>query len=275
MKEKNDLASIGGYLLIALMLWGLYQAYVAPRFINCPLGLEAINTLYFKEGESYDINSDGWVCRQWIRKVGNFNEYTVWDNFSDTTATPSVKLILDDDFNDSVCSWQEFSDINTESECIPDRYSFKVKTPGYTYVILPSKQESYTDFGLQVDVEQVGGPNYSLHGVAFRYKDNTHYYLFAIRGDGYYTILKNDDGFQYLVDWTKSEHINATGGNALILSAVGSRIRILINNEEMGTGIIDDSYLSGSIGLVVGTFPDEQGAPVIYFDNVKVWLLEK
>jgi len=191
------------------------------------------------------------------------------------TQTPGLTAVFEDDFSDVTCQWYEISDANVEMACQQNRYRFKISGTGVTYVSLPTRPEPYADFLLQVQIEQVEGSDRSLHGVAFRYQDSKHYYLFATRDDGHYAILKNEDGFEYLVDWTPSEHINpGSEGNLLAVFVEGPLLSVFINGESVDV-VHDDSYPTGGIGLAVGTFPDESGAPVIYFDNVEVWAVER
>jgi S1-C subfamily serine protease len=188
--------------------------------------------------------------------------------------TPELTLAFGDDFSDLTCNWETltvFADMDVEMECSQNRFRFKVNEVGYMPFSLPSNRKSYTDFLLQVHIEQAEGPE-SLQGVIFRYQDAKNFYLFAIRGDGHYAIFKNeDDDYETLVTWTSSDQINlGSGGNWLIVAAVGSRIRVFINDEAVDE-IIDDSFPTGEIGLTVGSFQEEVGAPVVYFDNVEVW----
>lgn len=185
------------------------------------------------------------------------------------TPTPGLTLAFEDDFSGPTCRWDERSDADVEMGCQQNRYRFRVNKAGSMYVSLPTRLESFTDFLIQVQVEQAEGPN-SLHGIVFRYQDPRHYYLFAIQGNGYYAILKNEDGFERLVDWTPSDIINRTPGrNSLAVGTVGSGIAVFINDEPVDE-VRDDTFPTGGIGLAVGAFEDESGAPLIYFDNVGV-----
>jgi S1-C subfamily serine protease len=193
-----------------------------------------------------------------------------------TPTPPEPGIAFEDEFSDRTCRWVESLDPDVERECAQNRYRFQVNRVGFVYVALPTNPESYADLALQADVEQTGGSDYSFHGVVFRFRDTRHYYLFAIRGDGHYAVMKNDDSdLEYLVDWKPSQYINlGRGENTLTVLAVGSLIRVLINGEIVDT-VYDDSFSSGSIGLAVGTFPDERYAPLVYFDNVGVAVAER
>lgn len=187
------------------------------------------------------------------------------------TPTPGLTLLFEDDFSDPTCRWDEISDADIEMGCQQSQYRFRVNKAGVTYISLPTRHTSSADFLLRAQVKQAEGPDRSLHGVVFRHQDSKHYYLFAIRGDGYYAILKNENGFEYLVNWTPSDTINqAPDRNSLAVGAVGSRFLVSINGQTVDE-FVDDSFQIGGFGLAVGTFPDEPDAPLIYFDDVEFW----
>jgi hypothetical protein len=198
----------------------------------------------------------------------------ILEEYSDGTLqeTPvaggSPNNVFEDDFSGPECTWSIQQDEDVEMGCQQNQYRIKVNRAGFTYTAHPSDAEVYTDFELSVNAEQKEGPESSLYGLAFRYQDDKHYYLFVIRGDGYYAVLRADDGWEFLVEWKPSNQISP-GRNVLTAAAVGSIIVVRINDEVVDH-VVDDAFLEGSIGLAVGTLPDDTVGTLVYFDDVIV-----
>jgi hypothetical protein len=131
------------------------------------------------------------------------------------------------------------------------------------------------DFYLEVDAFHSAGPLDNEFGLLFRYVDKDNFYLYGASSDGYYTLQKLEDGeWIDLTPWTKSDLVNTgeLAGNTLGIWAEGERITILLNGEVLET-VEDDSFASGQVGLVVGTF--DEGDAEIAFDDLMLWDLQE
>nr|HMN31396.1 hypothetical protein [Caldilineaceae bacterium] len=134
---------------------------------------------------------------------------------------------------------------------------------------------SATNFYLEVDAFHTAGPIDNEYGVIFRYTDADNFYLFGASSDGYYIIQKVVDGeWSDLAEWTTSEaiHTGQQSGNTMGIFADGAQITALLNGEVVAT-LEDDSFSSGQIGLVAGTF-DEANAEIA-FDDLMLWDLDE
>jgi hypothetical protein len=130
---------------------------------------------------------------------------------------------------------------------------------------------SFDNLIIEVDATQVSaGPDSNNdYGVVCREQgDGNGYYLLA-SGDGYYTILKAEDGeYTTLVDWTESSAIrkgNAT--NHIRVICDGSTLALFINGQRMATAE-DSMYTTGDISLTATTYEAEPTE--IHFDNLVV-----
>jgi len=289
VKLSNLSGRIGKALAILFVLFILYMSFVAPIFVDCPDGFygESAGFFFPNRNDVYDLNDDAWVCSRrglLISDSGGVKTYQkiVIDNIQEsngeeTSTIPTFNTLFSDNFDSSTCRWQEFSDESGESGCTNNLYSFKVNIPGFTYVVLPETPEIYTDFVLQVKVKQVEGPELSLYGLVYRYQDEMNYYLFAIRSDGYYSVIKINDGVSaYLLDWLKSDFIK-TGlhsTNNIGVAAKGTQILFLINSTAVDS-ISNEPLSEGYVGLSVGTFPNQLNATVVHFDEVQVFDVEQ
>ena len=132
------------------------------------------------------------------------------------------------------------------------------------------QDKRFGDFVLDVDAQQVAGPNDNTYGVIFRYQDDRNFYRLDISGDGYYAVFKRKDGV-----WTKVQDYAETPairqGNAtnhLQVIAQGSQFTLNVNGETVKT-FSDGDFSSGNVGVTAGTLFDNAGVHIA-FDNLKV-----
>jgi hypothetical protein len=102
-----------------------------------------------------------------------------------------------------------------------------------------------------------------------RYQDADNYYFAEIASDGYYAIGKETGGERvYLTnDFEATTLVNAGNtANQLRMTCSGETIELYINGMK-AAGVTDNTFTSGDIGLIAGTFdvPELQ----ITFDNLE------
>jgi len=129
------------------------------------------------------------------------------------------------------------------------------------------------DYLVEVDVEQVAGPDDAELGLIFRFVDEENFYFFAVSNLGTYSLWKLvDNEWEALLDWTETDALqtDAEAINRLSVLTEGSQITLLANDVALAQ-VEDDTFATGSVGLMVGTF-DEVGVDVA-FDNLDLWVL--
>jgi len=129
------------------------------------------------------------------------------------------------------------------------------------------------DYLVEVDVEQVAGPDDAELGLIFRFVDEENFYFFAVSNLGTYSLWKLvDNEWEALLDWTETDALqtDAEAINRLSVLTEGSQITLLANDVALAQ-VEDDTFATGSVGLMVGTF-DEIGVDVA-FDNLDLWVL--
>lgn len=129
------------------------------------------------------------------------------------------------------------------------------------------------DFLAEVDVEHLSGPLDGEMGLIFRFVDNRNFYLFAVRSQGDYALLREVAGeWQTVVDWTESDALVTGEGalNRIGVLAEGKQITLLINDVAV-VQVEDDAFSAGKLGLAAGTF--DEGGLQVAFDNLDVWVL--
>jgi len=139
----------------------------------------------------------------------------------------------------------------------------------YTWVGI---NRTFSDVIIEVDAQQIGGPDYNEFGVTCRVKDEDNFYLFVVGGDGYYGIAKKIDNV-----WID---LSDSGGgfnkNVIKAKPIMNHLKVTCNYEELtlevnGSILIEVSapdLRSGDVGLYVAAF-DEPGVEIL-FDNFVV-----
>jgi len=127
------------------------------------------------------------------------------------------------------------------------------------------------DFLAEVDIELVDGPEDGEGGLVFRSVDDTNYYIFTVTNDGSYIVQKQEDGeWETLVERAESDAIAQGDVNRVGVLAEGPQITLLINDVVVAQ-VADDTFISGKVGIVAGTF--DEGGVAIAFDNFDLWVL--
>jgi hypothetical protein len=111
------------------------------------------------------------------------------------------------------------------------------------------------------------------YGLMVRAPDENQGYLYAFSCDGQYSLTKWNGKFSVkLVDWTKSDFIQAGPGktNRLGVMAQGGKLSLYANGNLL-TEVVDNSYLMGGFGVLVGA-AETPGFTVAY-DQMQYWIL--
>jgi len=186
------------------------------------------------------------------------------------TATP-VPLAYQDDFDDPNSGWSAYDQGNTWAGYQEGEYRLAVYEPDLVTWGDPEPPPNFSDFEIEVDARLMEGPQDNNFGLVVRYQpDGTSFYWFQISSDGYYAVdILRQGEFSSLVSWEASAAINQGLGaiNRLKMVCEGNRLSLYVNDVYLAA-VTDDTFVSGSIGLAVGTF-DEAGV-VVHFDNLTV-----
>jgi len=130
------------------------------------------------------------------------------------------------------------------------------------------------DFSMQIDLA-AGSSDVAAgaaQGVVFSARDTKQFYALLIdpRG-GRYTVRKYNAQNEAtdLIPWKESDLVRSGAAvNQLRLDAVGDTFTIYLNGTRLDS-VRDSAYRFGMIGMVVESA--ETPAPVMHFDNLKVW----
>lgn len=185
-------------------------------------------------------------------------------------------LIFVDNFDvDQNCGWYVYDDDSLSgSVTLANGYlEIGSDSPGEFWWTNPQMEES--DVIIQVQTQQISGPDDNAYGVLCRYQNENNYYVFLISGDGYYAIGKFQSGateIRYISgqgEYQFSEQIRQGPSiNEIQVECVGNTLSLIVNGVTLES-VVDDTFPSGNIGLGVTTF--QAGTAVVRFDDVQVF----
>lgn len=175
-------------------------------------------------------------------------------------------VLFQDDFSDPSSGWDQISAEDGITDYIDGAYRIYVNSTNTDIWSNPGL--NFSDAQIEVEAEKIGGDDNNDFGIVCRYKDTNNFYFFVISSDGYYGIGKILEGEQLLIgdeSMPPSEEINqGNGTNHLRADCVGDTLRIHVNGVLLAEHQ-DDSFTSGDVGLLAGSF-DNPGTD-IHFDN--------
>ncbi len=166
---------------------------------------------------------------------------------------PTPIFFADEFANGSATYWSVGSSENSywkeQKSILNDSYRWEVTALQDVTACLLSNAPSVSDFELQVDLQIISGSNF-MYGIYFRESDAGGYYFFLDDKGNYGLNLWNakTGEVEHKIYWVTSSVINTKVSNTLKIMAQGNKILLYINENMVGD-IIDDTLLSGQLGL--------------------------
>lgn len=182
----------------------------------------------------------------------------------------SGDVIFQDDFSSSSSGWDTVRSDEGMTDYEDGAYRIVVSKAQSDYWANPGLD--LTDVRVEVDATKGGGPDDNDFGIICRYQDTKNFYAFFISSDGFYAIAKIVDGEYTLLgldSMAESDKINQGGAtNSVRADCVGTKLTLYVNGDQLYS-VDDDTYASGDVGLIAGTF-DTAGTDM-RFDNFAVY----
>jgi hypothetical protein len=178
-------------------------------------------------------------------------------------------VLFQDDFSDTSSGWDRVDVDEGVTDYADGVYRIFVNTDSTDVWANPGL--NFTDTIIEVEATKVGGPDDNDFGIICRYEDTNNFYSFIISSDGFYAIVRVEDGVQEIIgseDMMPSDAIE-TGNvtNDIKVDCVGSTLTLYANGSQL-LSVEDTAFASGDVGLLAGTF-DTPGTD-IHFDNFVV-----
>lgn len=163
--------------------------------------------------------------------------------------------------------------------------------------IFSALDRKFSDMDLRVTARVIDGPDDNQYGVVFRYRDQDNYYAFFISADGYYSLVKRENGaLRDISTWGMSEAIvTGKAANHIRIVAKGDSFSFFVNGKPMPlclagenafsmwnpltgacetsdpiTTYRDSDFPQGGIALAAGSSIDLSAPVVIAFDDLTI-----
>jgi len=192
-----------------------------------------------------------------------------------TIATQAESPILfRDDFSNPASGWMvtkkdyaEFGYLDGEYRILLNKADFN------TYSLVP--KQTFDNCSVEADVRLAAGPSNGVFGILCRAEADAQTvhtaYVFAIRGDGFYAILKRTSpSFWDAIAYGKESKAIKPGNavNHLRADCSGDTLTFYVNGEKL-LEKTDAAFKTGGVGLAVTTQPNSETLDV-RFDNFVV-----
>lgn len=162
-----------------------------------------------------------------------------------------------DDFSDNTSGWDRLETDLGGTDYMDGAYHIFVEEINTDY--FSTLYRTYENIGLQVDAMRVEGPVDNNYGLICRFQDEKNFYAGMISSDGYYGLFRIENG-QYTVighDFMVfSDSLTQLDGSYTLRLDCYQDFLFLYVNENILDVQQDDTFTSGDIGLIAGSFED-------------------
>lgn len=180
-------------------------------------------------------------------------------------------ILFQDDFSKPANGWMATKTDYAEFNYVEGGYRILLNKPDFnTYSYLPN--QTFDNVSVEADVRLVAGPSNGVFGILCRgdadQKTLRKGYVFAIRTDGFYAIMKRTsptfwDAIAYGKESKAIKRSNAV--NHLRADCSGGTLTFYVNGEKL-LEKTDADFKNGGVGLVVTSQPKSEPLDV-RFDN--------
>jgi hypothetical protein len=196
-------------------------------------------------------------------------------SFAQTNGT----VLFNDDFSKPANGWTVSKTDYAEFSYADGEYRILLGKPDFnTYSILP--KQKFDNFSVEVDARLAAGPTNGVFGILCRAEADeqtaSKAYVFAVRGDGFYAILKRTsptfwDAIAYGKESKAIKPGNAS--NHLRADCSGNTLTFYVNGEKL-LEKTDTAFKAGLVGMAVTTQPKSEPLDV-RFDNFVIHAIAK
>jgi len=194
--------------------------------------------------------------------------------FGTIAAQAESPILFQDDFSNPASGWMvtkkdyaEFGYLDGEYRILLNKADFN------TYSLVP--KQTFDNCSVEADVRLAAGPSNGVFGILCRAEADAQTvhkaYVFAIRGDGFYAILKRtSSSFWDAIAYGKESKAIKPGNavNHLRADCSGDTLTFYVNGEKL-LEKTDAAFKTGGVGLAVTTQPNSETLDV-RFDNFVV-----
>jgi len=190
----------------------------------------------------------------------------------ETQTGTALEILFQDNFAYTNTGWDSVRNEDGMTDYDKGGYRIQVLDANTDYWANPGLS-GLEDVSITVDVKKLAGPDDNDFAIICRYVDIDNFYAFLASSDGFYGITKVVAGEQEIIGQdellpTDAIVQGADAVNTLRADCIGTTLTFYINGTQVAQEE-DNSFSSGDVGLMAGTF-DEPGTDVL-FDNFVVY----
>jgi hypothetical protein len=183
-------------------------------------------------------------------------------------------ILFQDDFSNPASGWMVTKTDYAEFGYLEGEYRILLNKSDFnSYSLLPKK--TFDNCSVEADVRLVAGPSNGVFGILCRTEADAQTvhkaYVFAIRADGFYAILKRTSPtFWDAIAYGKESKAIKLGNavNHLRAECTGDKLTFYVNGEKL-LEKTDAAFKTGGVGLAVTSQPKSETLEV-RFDNFVV-----
>jgi hypothetical protein len=183
-------------------------------------------------------------------------------------------VLFQDDFSKPANGWLAAKTDYAEFAYLDGEYRILLRKPDFnTYSLLP--KQKFDNCSVEVDARLASGPANGVFGILCRGDADQQAvhtaYIFAIRADGFYAIMKRTSPtFWDAIAYGKESKAIKPGNavNHLRCVCSGASLTLYVNGEKL-LEKTDAAFTTGQVGLIVTTQPKSEAMDV-RFDNFVV-----
>jgi hypothetical protein len=189
----------------------------------------------------------------------------------DLAARPAAgELLYEDDFSDPDSGWPITSGEGGSTGYVDGEYRIQILAAGRSTWVTGSP--FFADMDASVTARTAGGEGMQAYGLLFSLTDIDNFYAFEVDpgGQRYKLERHTDAGWQELLPWTSSTHIQSGAtANRLQVMRRGDEVGLWVNGQHLVTRQLPEvSY--GRLGLLGANYTVTAGSAA-FFDNIQVY----
>jgi hypothetical protein len=179
------------------------------------------------------------------------------------------QVLFQDNFSSRDGGWSSDITVSGVTDYLGESYRILVLSPDTDRLAQPGL--SLADVHLQVESTRIAGPDNNRFGLICRLQDANNYYALLISSDGYYAIVKMQQGQTIVLgaETMQRDERLLPGQATHVLEAIcqAQQLSLRVDGFEL-LRVQDADFERGDVGLIAGTF-SESGTEIL-FDNFQV-----
>lgn len=177
-----------------------------------------------------------------------------------------------DDFSDPTSGWGVGSSATSSSAYGTSEFVMKVSKAKW-FSWSTAGQTDLSDSHIEVTAQHLTATGAAAFGVMCDYQDKNNYYMLGFTVDGYYAIIKTQDGKDTILTSTKGvwektdKYQQNTQSYQIGADCANGQLALYVDGTQVDS-VSDSTFTKGDVGLFINTF--DQAKSEVHFANYVV-----